>query len=326
MTRIGLVGTSTLLGEELKDELGRRRELWSDLRLLTFDSDDLGKVADLDGAATFVNTLSAESLEGVDLVVLPGEKAAGHDLIGELPGEANLLVVSPDYRLEDAPALVDGVNLVAGELPAAVLGRRVLVSPHPAAIALTLLLHPLRGLGVERADGLLMLPSSIKGQEGLDELLEQSRRILNFQSDPPQDVFGHQLAFNLLPTTETPEIFLGDVASVLDGGPCVSVHLAQASVFHGCTLALHLAFGGEPTAGEVREALRGGAFLSFPDATHVGPIDAAGRDDIQIVSLGADGSGSAGNYWLVAVFDNLTRGGAKNAVAIVEALSKSATN
>lgn len=326
MKRIGLVGTSTLLGEELKDELARRRHLWTEIRLLTFDSDNLGKVAELDGAATFVNTLSAESLEGVELVILPGEKAAGHDLNGELPGTATLLVVAPDYPLEDGVVLVDGVNLVEGSLPAEALGRRVLVSPHPAAIALSLLIHPLQELGLERADGHLMLPSSMKGQEGLDELLEQSRRILNFQSDPPQEVFGHQLAFNLLPVAETPEVLLRDVDSALGGGPRVSLQATQASVFHGCTLALHLSFGADRSLEEVKEALRGGEHLSLSDSPHLGPIDSAGRDDVQIAQLAADGSDSERDFWLLAVFDNLTRGGAQNAVAIVEAVSKNATN
>ncbi len=326
MTRIALIGTSTLMGEELKDELGRRRELWSDLRLLTFDADSMGKVADLDGAATFVNTLSEESLEGVDLIVLPGEKAAGHDLLAELPEEATLLIVAPSGPREDGYVLIDGVNLIEGGLPADAVGQRILVSPHPAAIALSLVLHPLRELGLERADGLLMLPSSIRGQEGLDELLEQSRRILNFQPDPPQQVFGHQLAFNLLPTPERSEPILADVATALGGGPRISLYLAQASIFHGCTLAIHLSFPGDPSVEKIRAALADGPFLSLSEEPHLGPIDSAGRDDIQIASLGADGSGQTGGYWLVAVFDNLTRGGAKNAVAIVEALGTSATN
>ncbi len=322
--RIALVGTSTLLGEEIKTELGQRRDLWSELRLLTFDAENLGKVAELDGSATFVNTLTPESLDGIDIVLLPAEKAAGHDLISEFPSRATVLVVAPDYRLKGAVPLVDGVNLTGGKLPESALGSRLLVSPHPAAIVLSLLLRPLLPLGLERADGLLMLPSSMKGQAGLDELLEQSRRILSFQSNPPQEVFGHQLAFNLLPTAETPDILLGDVATVLGAAPRLSLHLTQASVFHGCTLALHLSFDSDLAAEAVREAMVGKPFLSFSEARHLGPIDSAGRDDIQISSLAADGSGSAGTFWLVAVFDNLTRGGAKNAVAIVEALARAA--
>ena len=200
MSRIGLIGSSTLIGTELKEELGRRSEPWSEIRLLTFDTESIGRVSDVAGAATFVTTVSEETLEGLDVIVLAGERVAGRDLASEIPSEATLVVVAPDTSPEGAVPLVDGVNLINAKLPDAAIGHRLLASPHPAAIALSLLLHSLRGLGEVRADGYLMMPSSSRGQEGLDELLAQSRGLLAFQSDLPQEVFGRQLAFNSMPS------------------------------------------------------------------------------------------------------------------------------
>jgi aspartate-semialdehyde dehydrogenase len=321
MTRIALLGSSTLLGEELKDELSRRRDLWSDLQLLTFAPESMGQVADLDGAATLVGTLGPETLEDVDLVIVPGERAAGRDLASEIPGEARVLVVSPEAAVADATPLIADVNLASGELLDGAPEGRFLVSPHPAVIGLSLLLKPLTQLGLSRASGLLMQPSSIRGQEGLDELLEQSRRILNFQPDPPMDVWGHQLAYNLLPTGRPLTGLEADLARVLGTELPLSVHVSQASVFHGCTLALQVEL--DPAVDEERLAssLAAAPHVTQTDERTLGPIDAAGRDDIQVVAQGQDGS-----YWLWAVFDNLTRGGALNAIAIIEALSKSQPN
>lgn len=321
MTRIALIGSSTLLGEELKDELSRRRDLWSDLQLLTFEPEDMGKVADLDGAAELVATLGPETLEGVDLVIVPGERAAGRDLEQEIPGEAKVLIVSPDFSVPNATPLVADVNLASGELLDGTSQSRFMVSPHPAVIGLSLLLEPLTGLGLEQASGLMLQPSSIRGQEGLDELLEQSRRILNFQPDPPMDVWGHQLAYNLLPTREAVTGLHEALRLVLSKELRVSVHVAQASVFHGCTLALQVTFEDSVDRETLNGALASAPHVTPSDEENLGPIDAAGRDDLQVSVHGDKGS-----FWLWVVFDNLTRGGALNAIAIVEALSKSQPN
>lgn len=321
MNRIALIGASTLIGDEIKDELGRSRELWEDLKLLTFEPESLGKVADLDGDATFVQPVDSESLEGVDLVIVTGERALQRDLASELPGEARILIVAPESPIEGAYALIDGVNLVGGQLPEAAQSSRLLVSPHAAAITLALLANPLRNLGLERADAMLLRPSSSHGQGGLDELLEQSRKILGFQNDVPKEVFGQQLAYNLLQSSP-PGGVLEDLSVVLEGSPQITLMTAQASVFHGCSLALHLSFGGAVDTPAIQEALADAPFVSRSDGSQLGPIDSAGQADILVGQILADPTSQDGGsgFWLWAVFDNLTRGGALNAVAIVAAL------
>ncbi len=321
MSRVGLIGSSTLLGAELKTELGKRSDLWSDMKLLTFDQENLGKVSEIEGAATFVTAVSPETLDGLDLVVVAGERAVGRDLEAEIPGKAIVIVVSPDSCPKEGVRLVEGVNLADGKLPDSALGRRLLVSPQPAAIVLSLLLHSVRELGAVRADGHLLLPASSRGQDGLDELLAQSRGLLAFQPDLPREIFGRQLAFNLLPSIASSRAVLDDVTAALENAPNLSVKLSLASIFHGCALELHLAFEDDSGLDAVREALGASAFLNLADDSGLGPIDSAGRDDIQISCLAPDGSERQGGYWLSAFFDNLSRGGALNAVAIVEALS-----
>jgi len=53
------------------------------------------------------------------------------------------------------------------------------------------------------------------------------------------------------------------------------------------------------------------------DEDPLGPIDAAATDDVLLGHLRSE---SPGSYWLWSVMDNLTRGGASNAIAIAEAL------
>jgi aspartate-semialdehyde dehydrogenase len=79
-------------------------------------------------------------------------------------------------------------------------GRATLVAvPHPLTTLLTSLLAPVhQTLGVTGASLHVMRPASDFGEAGLEELREQTVHLLRFEPIPT-DVFGRQLAFNVLP-------------------------------------------------------------------------------------------------------------------------------
>jgi aspartate-semialdehyde dehydrogenase len=264
MPRIAIVNSQTLLGRELKEALEHRPDLNVDLRLLTADPEENGTVADIAGAATLIQQLSPETLKGVEMLfVCPGPEVADKSL-PTLNGPT-VVHLSPRHPIEGSLPIVAGVNLDRAAPDA------LIVSPHPAAVALAHLLHPLRALGLEEAIAWVMLPTSASGQEGIDELLGQTQSILSFRTDLPKTVFGRQLAFNFFPAEEQDE---------LKASPYLDL-------------------------GEGQDAL--------------GPIDVAGRETLLIGSIELR-PGLPGAFWLWGAMDNLTLGGAANAVAIVEAL------
>ena len=53
------------------------------------------------------------------------------------------------------------------------------------------------------------------------------------------------------------------------------------------------------------------------DGPEPGPVDAAAREEVVVGSVRPD-AGAPGGYWIWAVMDNLTRGGALNAVEVAE--------
>lgn len=76
--------------------------------------------------------------------------------------------------------------------------------PHFLSYLLGSFVAPLhRGPGVRRAVLTVLRPASDFGEEGLDELREQVVRLLRFEK-APMEVFGRQLAFNLLPQALLP--------------------------------------------------------------------------------------------------------------------------
>ncbi|HET9766539.1 MAG TPA: aspartate-semialdehyde dehydrogenase, partial [Thermoanaerobaculia bacterium] len=98
----------------------------------------------------------------------------------------------------------------------------------------------------------------------------------------------------------------------------VSAQVLQAGVFHGFAASVHLAFEPDPGVAALRDAYADRPYLRWADNdAPLGPIDAASTDDVLLGHLRPDGPGS---YWLWSVMDNLTRGGATNAIAIAEAL------
>ena len=76
---------------------------------------------------------------------------------------------------------------------------------------------------------------------------------------------------------------------------------------------------GSLTLQAVRKALAGHPHLEAADKPKLlGPIDAAASDKVIYGSVRKDEAG--GGFWLWAVMDNLTRGGALNAVEVAEAV------
>lgn len=317
MTVVALVHPSGLLGTELRETLSRRRELWRELRLLSDDEDEVGNLTEIAGEAAMVAQISPEEgFEGVDVAFFCGSTEQTRGLIDHRPPGTSAVVMSPGAGPEDGLPIVAGVNLDGVQRGAALL------SPHPGAVALAHLVKPLTAFGVERVTATLIQPASVHGREALDEVLEQTRAILNFAPEQaPKEIFPVQMAFNVIPSREYTDHLPGLVRTILGFEGDVAVQVLQAGAFHSYGISLHLSFYDDPGTGEISEAL---AFHPLNDQAVdpelLGLIDAAAREELIVGPVEADPL-QPGAYWIWAVMDNLTLGGAQNAVQILEALT-----
>ncbi len=315
MTVLAVVEPNTLTGTEVRQELRQRRELWSEVRLLSREADpEIATLSELDGAA-LVQPLSAEQLAGVDLVFL----CDGYDEATtpwELAGEGTTTVlISPERCPDGGIPVVSGVNLEA-----AVRGG-LLVSPHPAVVLLALLLDPLRALGITEVAAWLVQPATMHGRRGMDELMEQTRALLVFSDEKPTDVFGQQLTFNMLPTGQATAPLAEQLCGLLDGAVTPAIEIVQAAVFHSFTASLLIELGDAPGGGAMAAALGARPVLRLhapAGPPGPGPIAAAGSADVLLGPI-SPVAGRPGRYWLRAAMDNLTRGGALNALEIAAA-------
>ncbi len=312
MSAVAILHPSGLLAKELRETLEARHPEWSDLRLLSTREEEIGTLTEVAGAAALVAAYEPDSLQDVPVAFLCGTMADNRPLLAGLPPETTAIVLSFDATAEDGLPIVAGVNTEEAR------GRHVLLSPHPGVVLLAHLLHPLRSLAPEEAVATLLQPASMRDDPGLEELFEQTRQIVAMTRRTPTPVFGAQLSFNMLPAALSPAPLAAQLHAIL-GGPPVALQLLQGAVFHAVSASLYVRCAGEPGPQAFRKALAGHPYLESADKPrHLGPIDAAASDKVLVGNVRKDEAG--GGFWLWAVMDNLTRGGALNAIEIAEAV------
>jgi aspartate-semialdehyde dehydrogenase len=279
-----------------------------DVRLLSHRDDEIGTLTEVAGAAAMVTRYEPEKLQGVATAFLCGTMEDNRPILAEIPPETTAVLLSFDATAADGQAVVAGVNDEAAR------GHRVLLSPHPGVVLLAHLLAALRELKVEEAVATLIQPASMRDDAGLEELFEQTRQIVAMTRRSPTPVFGAQLSFNLLPVPLPADPLTGQLQAVLPGMP-LALQILQGAVFHSVSASLYVRCAGNPTLQAIRKTLADNPHLEAADRPkHLGPIDAAASDKVIYGNVRKDEAG--GGFWLWAVMDNLTRGGALNALEI----------
>ena len=312
--KIAILNPTTLLGKEVREGLAHARELWSEVCLFTADPEVAGTVAEVARAATLVELVEPDSLEGVGLVICCGQFTGLDELLARKDAETTVIVVSPDFSVPEGIPVVSGVNLKQAQRGG------ILISPHSAVIAIAHLLHPLQRLVVQQIVVQVIQPASTRDQEGLDELFEQTKSILSFSQEAPRDIFANRLAFNLLPAPTCTKTLVSQLRSVLGFDRAVALHLLQGNVFHSLSASAFIRFDQDPGQSELQAALAEHSYLELvEEPDRLGPIEAAGREELLVGSVESV-PGQAGSYWLWAVMDNLTRGGASNTLEIARAV------
>ena len=323
---VAVVGATGAVGQDLIATLSRSSLPVQEWRLVATRGTRTPRM-DVQGADLPVHALPADSSgsslwEGVDLAFfcVPPEVTSAHaavlrerdvpvvDLSGALAAEAPLAV--PAAGLDGLADFAD-----AGAI----------VSPSPAAVLLTTVLHPLRALGATGAVGTLLLSAGLAGRDGVEELSQQVVSMFN-HSEAPRKVFPTGLAFDVLPQagasedgwTAVERRAIAETATLL-GPPRFPLGVTAAVVptFSGVAASLFVSFDVTPdleTVGQIIEAV---PTLQLADPTP-GTRRLAGRARAVVGRLRRDPGGQGLHLWAAA--DNLRFGASSNALAIALAL------
>jgi aspartate-semialdehyde dehydrogenase len=349
--RVGIVGASSLLGQELVRVLEEHKFPVS--RLVRFEADEEEPDLPVVDLSQHPETFAAEegtAATELDLVFLASRR-------GELPASLRPVLEAARQGVAPAPAktprsvvidLVEALGQPSGEERRGILrvpflerirqltdgtgplpDSRLFASPHPAAIVLSALLLRLAArFPLQSAVALIFFPASEMGSGAIEELQKQTVNSLSFQKIP-RSIFGAQLAFNLLAQlggkhatalTEIGSRIRRQLRQYLGARvPLPAVRLCQAPVFYSLAFSLYVETT-QPAAPEALGAALAGEHIHVRRRTEPAPsqVEAAGVSNILVDTIAPDPDRTAG-VWIWAAVDNL-RLAAVNAVEIAESV------
>jgi len=313
--RIGVVNPLTLVGNEIKSILRERSFPSADVAMLDSTGASTGALTEVNDEPIVVTAVSDDELEDLDLVFFCGPPASNREWI-EHHSEDDFIVVdlSQPTTIEDGRPTIAGVNLE--DIPA---DARLIVSPHPIAIPIALILHQIERLSrVETCTATVVQPASEFEQAGVEELAKQTISVLNVQS-VPKEVFDRQAAFNLYPAPERHEDFIvKQIRETAHVKGEIALFVTQGTIFHSHTFSMFVRTEEPVDLDKLRQQMRSDKAFGFPEGDQLfGTIDAAGRDEVLIAEIRAEASTHNG-FWVWAVCDNLRRSSALNAVLVAE--------
>lgn len=210
----------------------------------------------------------------------------------------------------------------------------IIANPNCSTMQMVVALKPIYDeVGITRVNVATYQAVSGSGQQAINELQQQSRRVLDGEAIEPPQVYTKQIAFNCLPhidvfldngfskeeikmVEETKKIFADDTI-------LVNPTTVRVPVVYGHSMAVHIQTRNPISVDQVKTMLHQAQGVTVMDdlATNTYPtaLDAAHQDDVLVgrIRQGLSHPNEL-NLWIVA--DNILKGAATNAVQIAEEL------
>ncbi len=324
LQKIAIAGAGSLRGKELNDAFTDSPFAGADF-LLMDDEAQLGSLEAVGDEVTFIQRIGPDSFTNVDFAFFAGDQeltlkhwesanragASIVDLSFALEDKPGVLVRAPwvDEALQPAPAQ-PGTAAPGLETPA-------IVPAHPIAVVLALLLGRIaQSAPIRLASATVLEPASEYGRAAMDELHQQTVKLLSFQ-ELPRLVYDTQVAFNTTPSFGESAKFSLAVSesrirrhlALLSAGrlPDVGIQLLHTPVFHGygISLAVELA---APTSLDQMEASLAGEHVEIVTADSDPPtnLTVAGQENILVrVRPHNIRDAETTRFWIWAGLDNL---------------------
>lgn len=301
LAKIAVLGAATLEGTRVREALEAARVPAAKVDLFGFAEGEV-LVSEYAGEARMIQEPDPVVVAGHDVVLVcergdstlrvaehldPGQLVI--DLVGGLPDRLAARLLNPRDESDDTPA---GFYAV----------------PHPLALVLSDLLGPVdRGPGVEQCVAVVVRPAVDYGEAGVEELRQQTVRLLNFV-ELPVETFGRQLAFNIVPESGLScgvpgaEHEIARQVGTLLGWDRerLTLRFLAAPLFYGHAVELHVR---TPNGTGLEEMHRVLAENGLEPGDEKGPLvstpmEVADERTIRLGELSADG---LGGFWLWVV-------------------------
>lgn len=326
---VAVVGVTGAVGTEMVEVLQDRKFPVGTLRPLA-SARSAGGTIPFHGEDLTVEELTKESFQDLDLALF----SAGFEVskaFAPIAAKAGCLVIdnSSAWRMDAA------VPLVVPEVNAHDLARHegIIANPNCSTIQMVVALYPIhQQFTIKRIVVTTFQSVSGTGRDAMDELMDGSRAMLNFQTPSPH-VYPYPIAFNCLPHIDDflptgytkEEMKMVHETRKIMGDPSLAITATtvRVPVYIGHSEAVNIETDKKATANDVRAVLSGAPGIKVFDdpgrLVYPMPVDVVGTDDVYVGRIREDESIPKGlNLWVVA--DNLRKGAALNAIQIAEAL------
>jgi aspartate-semialdehyde dehydrogenase len=321
---LALFDATTLVAKGIKDRLVDRAFPIASVRLYTSSDDPDANLTEFAGEAMLVSRPDIEALGSIDLAFFCGTRHEGERYL-DWPahkGFVGIDLTSASQGRSAVPVINAAVNPEA--LPR---GPGLVAAPRPIGLLLSTVLAAIeRKCGLKEAAAVVLQPVSECGEPGIGELYKQTLGLLNFQ-DMPREVFGRQVAFNLVPdfaygTAGTPgtgptDEIESEIRRITGGSAALSVAVVLAPVFHCHSAMLRVVLPKGRGRADLLEALTASGDIRVGGGDGPAtPVERAGEAGVLV--SGIRPAGREGAFWLWLLSDNLTSGASLNAVRIAE--------
>ena len=330
---VAVVGATGAVGNEMVDTLEGRNFPVEKLRLFASERSE-GKTLDFHGRPVPVEILTDKVFAGIDIALF---SAGGDRSLEFAPAAAKAGCVVIDNS--SAWRMDPGVPLVVPEVNPHDLDwhKGIIANPNCSTIQMVVALKPIHDAArIKRVVVTTFQSVSGTGKKAMDELLNQTKDILNFKDVTPV-IYPHQIAFNCLPHIDKfmdngytkEEIKMVNETKKIMGDNTIKVTATtvRVPVFRGHSESINIETAKKLSANEARAILSAAPGIIVYDAPEKNiyplPTIAANKDDVYVGRVREDDTIENGlNIWIAA--DNLRKGAALNAVQIAEELIKRA--
>lgn len=327
--RVGIVGATGAVGMEMLDVMDRRNFPVKTLRLLASPR-SAGRAVKFRGGEVIVEALTVNSFEDLDVVFF----SAGGSLSKEF---APIAVKQGAVVVDNSSAfrMLDDVPLVVPEINGKDVERHkgIIANPNCTTAITLMALAPLHeAFGLRRVFASSYQAVSGAGARAIEELRDQATRICTGRP-PRQEVFPHQIAFNVIPHVDRFEenCYTKEEMKMQNEGRRIlhspnfraSVTCVRVPVYRSHSVAVSAEFERSVDVWQAREAIRafpGVQALDEPaESLYPMPIQCTGKDDCFVGRIRKDCALDNGlAFWVCG--DQLLKGAALNAVQIAELL------
>lgn len=330
--RVGVLGATGAVGGTVLRVLSERG--FPARELVPFASErSAGKKIEVGGETLECVVPGEDTIGDIDIVISSAGGSVSSEWAPRFVAAGATVVDNTSYwRMhEEIPLVVAGVNDEA-----AGTHRGIVANPNCTTMVMMMALAPIyREAGLERLIVSSYQAVSGTGQQAIEELRDQSRKVLAGDPIDPPEVYPHQIAFNVLPQVETfkdgddytteERKLMAETRKILGFGEEVGISAtcARVPVIAGHSESINLQTRDDLSPGRCREILSAAEGVTVVDDPAAGryplAIEGAGRDEVLVGRIRRDPSHERClNLWLVG--DNLRKGAALNAVQVAELL------